>query len=90
MQIRASTPEHSRKGSFLENAWHGQKEAEGIQVESYGAQLTAIFVLEFGLISYSFLLGMTLAVAAWSDFKILHVVLFFLPNAGRSRAWRAG
>jgi len=45
--------------------------------ESYAAQLTAIFILEFGVIFHSVFMGLTLAVAAWSDFKILYVVVVF-------------
>ena len=44
--------------------------------ESYGAQLTAIFILEFGVIFHSIFIGLTLAVAG-DEFRTLYVVLVF-------------
>jgi len=45
--------------------------------ESYSAQLTAIFVLEFGVVFHSVFVGLTLAVASRSEFTTLYVVLVF-------------
>ncbi|CRG88074.1 hypothetical protein PISL3812_05101 [Talaromyces islandicus] len=44
--------------------------------EEYSAQLTAVFILEFGIIFHSVFVGLTLAVAG-SDFTTLYVVLVF-------------
>lgn len=44
--------------------------------ESYSAQLTAVFILEFGVIFHSIFIGLTLAVAG-SEFITLYIVLVF-------------
>ncbi|KAL8906720.1 MAG: hypothetical protein Q9207_001846 [Kuettlingeria erythrocarpa] len=44
--------------------------------EDYAAQMTAIFILEFGVIFHSIFIGLTLAVAG-EEFKTLYVVLVF-------------
>jgi len=44
--------------------------------ESYAAQVTSLFILEFGVIFHSVFIGLTLAVAG-SEFKTLYVVLVF-------------
>ncbi len=44
--------------------------------EDYAAQMTAIFILEFGIIFHSIFIGLTLAVAG-EEFKTLYVVLVF-------------
>ncbi|KAI0196474.1 ZIP zinc/iron transport family [Astrocystis sublimbata] len=44
--------------------------------DSLAAQLTAIFILEFGVVFHSVFIGLTLAVAG-SEFNILYVVLVF-------------
>ena len=46
------------------------------QTEDYAAQMTAIFILEFGVIFHSIFVGLTLAVAG-DEFNILYVVLVF-------------
>jgi zinc transporter 1/2/3 len=48
----------------------------GIIAESYAAQLTALFILEFGVVFHSIFIGLTLAVAG-TEFKTLYVVLVF-------------
>lgn len=45
--------------------------------DSYAAQLTGIFILEFGVIFHSIFIGLTLAVTSGSDFNVLYVVLVF-------------
>ncbi|KAI4159670.1 MAG: hypothetical protein LQ342_006363 [Letrouitia transgressa] len=45
-------------------------------VEDYAAQITAIFILEFGVIFHSIFVGLTLAVAG-EEFNTLYVVLVF-------------
>ena len=51
-------------------------EQGGIIPESYAAQMTAIFVLEFGVIFHSVFIGLTLAVAG-DEFNTLYIVLIF-------------
>jgi zinc transporter 1/2/3 len=50
--------------------------AHGLVPETYSAQLTAIFILEFGVIFHSIFIGLTLAVSG-SEFNTLYVVLVF-------------
>lgn len=51
-------------------------EARGIVPETYAAQLTAVFILEFGVIFHSIFIGLTLAVAG-DEFITLYIVLVF-------------
>jgi zinc transporter 1/2/3 len=44
--------------------------------DHFAAQMTAIFILEFGVIFHSIFIGLTLAVAG-DDFIILYIVLVF-------------
>lgn len=44
--------------------------------DEYAAQMTAIFILEFGVIFHSIFIGLTLAVAG-EEFKTLYIVLVF-------------
>ena len=46
------------------------------EVEDYAAQMTAIFILEFGVIFHSVFVGLTLAVAG-AEFNTLYIVLIF-------------
>ena len=46
------------------------------EMENYAAQLTSIFILEFGVIFHSLFIGLTLAVAG-EEFKTLYIVLVF-------------
>ena len=48
----------------------------GIVPEGYAAQMTAIFILEFGVIFHSIFIGLTLAVAG-AEFTTLYIVLVF-------------
>ena len=48
----------------------------GFVPETYSAQMTAIFILEFGVIFHSIFVGLTLAVAG-TEFNTLYVVLVF-------------
>ncbi|MCJ1279084.1 hypothetical protein MMC21_006906 [Puttea exsequens] len=45
--------------------------------EDYAAQITAICILEFGVIFHSIFIGLTLAVTPATDFTTLYVVLVF-------------
>lgn len=47
-----------------------------ISAEDYAAQVTAVFILEFGIIFHSVFVGLTLAVSG-QDFVTLYVVLVF-------------
>jgi zinc transporter 1/2/3 len=51
-------------------------EESGPIPESYAAQLTAIFILDFGIIFHSIFIGLTLAVSG-NEFRTLYVVLVF-------------
>jgi zinc transporter 1/2/3 len=62
---------HSREHRDLESAQAGD-----ISAEDYAAQMTAIFILEFGIIFHSVFIGLTLAVAG-NDFVTLYIVLVF-------------
>lgn len=48
----------------------------GMSADEYAAQMTAIFILEFGVIFHSIFIGLTLAVSG-EEFNILYVVLIF-------------
>lgn len=50
--------------------------ASASTAESFGAQMTALFILEFGVIFHSIFVGLTLAVAG-EEFRTLYVVLVF-------------
>lgn len=51
-------------------------EEGGLIPENYSAQLTAVFILEFGVIFHSIFIGLTLAVAG-AEFTTLYIVLVF-------------
>ncbi|KAF2007301.1 low-affinity zinc ion transporter-like protein [Amniculicola lignicola CBS 123094] len=51
-------------------------DVQGIVPESYAAQITAIFILEFGVIFHSIFIGLTLAVSG-EEFITLYIVLVF-------------
>lgn len=64
---------------FSHSRRHSDPEAEISRVrpvEDYAAQMTAIFILEFGVIFHSIFIGLTLAVAG-PEFNTLYVVLVF-------------
>jgi zinc transporter 1/2/3 len=63
---------HHTANEDVESDWAER----GIKPESYAAQMTAIFILEFGVIFHSIFIGLTLAVAG-EEFKTLYVVLVF-------------
>lgn len=55
---------------------HELEENQGKRGEDYAAQMTAIFILEFGVVFHSIFVGLTLAVAG-EEFNTLYVVLAF-------------
>jgi len=62
---------HSRNHTDIEQA-----DRNDVSKEDYTAQMTAIFILEFGIIFHSIFIGLTLAVAG-REFDTLYVVLSF-------------
>lgn len=62
---------HSREHRDAELAKTG-----GTSLEDYAAQLTSIFILEFGIIFHSVFIGLTLAVTG-EEFTTLYIVLVF-------------
>jgi solute carrier family 39 (zinc transporter), member 1/2/3 len=61
---------HAREHTDIEDAEHP------LSFEDYRAQMTAIFILEFGIIFHSVFIGLTLAVAG-SEFTTLFIVIIF-------------
>lgn len=59
-----------------EPAIHTKPDKPPHEVEDYAAQMTAIFILEFGVIFHSIFVGLTLAVAG-QEFDTLYIVLVF-------------
>ncbi|ERF68041.1 hypothetical protein EPUS_06431 [Endocarpon pusillum Z07020] len=83
----ASNGSNSRRASFVPGADHYGHSEQHVDIEdaftrydptldNYAAQMTAIFVLEFGVIFHSIFIGLTLAVAG-EEFRTLYVVLVF-------------
>jgi zinc transporter 1/2/3 len=66
---------HSREHTDNEDVSPDWKE-RGIVPESYAAQLTAIFILEFGVVFHSIFVGLTLAVSG-NEFTTLYIVIVF-------------
>jgi len=66
---------HSRTHIPNESITPDQLE-RGLIPESYAAQMTAIFILEFGVVFHSVFIGLTLAVSG-AEFATLYVVLVF-------------
>ncbi|KAL1999531.1 hypothetical protein VTN02DRAFT_4381 [Thermoascus thermophilus] len=62
---------HSREHHDEESGKKG-----GMSLEDYAAQLTSVFILEFGIVFHSVFIGLTLAVSG-EEFKTLYVVLVF-------------
>lgn len=75
------------RGSGIDHLSHEEKhvdnedvspdwQSHGLVPETYSAQLTSIFILEFGVIFHSVFVGLTLAVAG-DEFITLYIVLVF-------------
>lgn len=74
-QIREDHLGHTR--DHTDNSELGSDfEERGIIPETYAAQITAIFILEFGVIFHSIFIGLTLAVSG-DEFITLYIVLVF-------------
>jgi zinc transporter 1/2/3 len=54
----------------------GHQREHEIDADHFAAQMTAIFILEFGVIFHSIFIGLTLAVTG-SEFNVLYIVLVF-------------
>lgn len=68
---------HHVDNEDVSNDWSEVEEGKHIFLpEAYAAQLTAIFILEFGIIFHSVFIGLTLAVSG-KEFTTLYVVLVF-------------
>ena len=65
---------HSR--DHRENPETADWEERGIIPETYAAQMTGIFILEFGVIFHSIFIGLTLAVSG-AEFVTLYIILTF-------------
>ena len=63
-------------GHAREHPEHDPEDLSSNLAEDYAAQMTAIFILEFGIVFHSVFVGLTLAVAG-EEFKTLYVVLVF-------------
>jgi len=70
------TPGSDHLGHAREHVEHDVEENRGKPVEDYAAQMTAIFILEFGVVFHSVFVGLTLAVAG-PEFNTLYIVLVF-------------
>jgi len=70
------TPGIDHLGHTREHMEHDVEENKGTFVEDYAAQMTAIFILEFGVVFHSVFVGLTLAVAG-AEFNTLYIVLAF-------------
>ncbi|KAL8691102.1 MAG: hypothetical protein Q9218_003595 [Villophora microphyllina] len=76
------TPGEDHLGHSRDHHDHDEEETEKFAghgkrlFEDYAAQMTAIFILEFGVVFHSIFVGLTLAVAG-EEFKTLYVVIVF-------------
>ncbi|KAI9648968.1 low-affinity Zn(2+) transporter zrt2 [Ciborinia camelliae] len=55
---------------------HQREHREDSDIDHFAAQMTALFILEFGVIFHSIFIGLTLAVTG-DEFTILYIVLVF-------------
>ncbi|KAI9777368.1 MAG: hypothetical protein M1816_004737 [Peltula sp. TS41687] len=70
---RSSRPRSSSHQPGDDHLGHVRTHAD---MNSYAAQMTAVFILEFGVVFHSIFIGLTLAVAG-EEFNTLYVVLVF-------------
>ena len=70
------TPGNDHLGHSREHVDHDLEVNKDRPTEDFTAQMTAIFILEFGVIFHSIFVGLTLAVSG-SEFATLYVVLVF-------------
>ncbi|OGE47237.1 hypothetical protein PENARI_c053G00181 [Penicillium arizonense] len=75
----ATTDERNRvvpRNDNLERFRRRQDTGMSKKIEVYMAQLTSIFILEFGIVFHSVFIGLTLAVSG-EEFTILYIVIVF-------------
>lgn len=71
------TPGRDHLGHSRSHVDSDREDSDGESIaEAYAAQMTAIFILEFGVIFHSVFVGLTLAVAG-EEFNTLYTVLVF-------------
>jgi zinc transporter 1/2/3 len=70
------TPGEDHLGHARDHVDNSDSEERGHHPENYAAQMTAIFILEFGVIFHSIFIGLTLAVSG-EEFITLYIVLVF-------------
>lgn len=70
------TPGDDHLGHSREHVEHEIEDVETHHAEDFAAQMTALFILEFGVIFHSIFVGLTLSVAG-AEFQTLYVVLVF-------------
>ena len=73
----SSAATHIRGDDHLSHARNHPDAETHAAGDSYSAQMTAIFILEFGVIFHSIFVGLTLAVSGPEEFGTLYVVLAF-------------
>ncbi|KAJ5235382.1 Zinc/iron permease fungal/plant [Penicillium citrinum] len=69
-------PGEDHLGHSREHHDADDSEKDTAAIEDYAAQLTSIFILEFGIIFHSVFIGLTLAVSG-AEFTTLYIVLVF-------------
>lgn len=69
-------PGEDHLGHSREHHDADDSEKDRAAIEDYAAQLTSIFILEFGIIFHSIFIGLTLAVSG-AEFTTLYIVLVF-------------
>lgn len=74
--VNGHTPGEDHLGHTRDHIDPDLEENKGKPAEDYAAQMTAIFILEFGVVFHSVFVGLTLAVAG-DEFTTLYVVLAF-------------
>ena len=69
------------RSSSSSDDWSDYKLEEKLGEEgtekTYLQQIAAFYILEFGVVFHSIIIGLNLAVSAYDDFKVLYVVLVF-------------
>ncbi|MCJ1262346.1 hypothetical protein MMC22_002216 [Lobaria immixta] len=74
--VNGYTPGEDHLGHSRDHVDPELEENKGKRAEDYVAQMTAIFILEFGIVFHSIFVGLTLAVSG-DEFTTLYIVLFF-------------
>ena len=75
-ETKSYIPGEDHLGHSREHHDADDSENDKSAIEDYAAQLTSIFILEFGIIFHSVFIGLTLAVSG-AEFTTLYIVLVF-------------